>query len=130
MIASLPISDGAFYNLAPPLRLQKPTSGGGNGRPGSPSPTAGGGPSGARQHHHGGAVLEDHNDDAAEFNSVAAAAAAIEAAELEQEKEKERAEPAYLAAPSGYEYELLGSGVDGYSVVVKRPDLCDTSSLP
>ena len=100
MIASLPISDGAFYNLAPPLRLNK-TKGSGDGT----SPTAGGSPGGSPGTlRRGGAAVLEGNDEA-EFDSVAAAAAA------EKEKSALPPELAYLATPSGYEKEILGSGV-------------------
>lgn len=80
MIVSLPISDGAFYNLAPPLRLNK-----------LDRPCCG---------------LSD--DDDPEFDSVAAAAAAIDA--MDKQKNALPSELAYLSAPSGYEAEILGSG--------------------
>ena len=70
MITALPVSSGAFYNLAPPLRLNKRNDGGGGG-------------GASHQNGHGTAgstdsVAED------EFDSVAEAAAALDAAAREK----------------------------------------------
>jgi hypothetical protein len=95
MIVSLPISDGAFYNLAPPLRLNK-----------SDRPCCGSFPTGIA----GVSLLQQgwSDDDDPEFDSVAAAGAAIDA--MDMQKNALPPELAYLSAPSGYEAEILGSG--------------------